>query len=439
MPHPNIVFVFGDQHRYQTTGFGGSRQVRTPHMDRLAEGGVVFERAISNIPVCTPWRASLLTGQYPLTTGLFLNDVQLSCRAPSLGTVLRDAGYETGYIGKWHLDGPARLGFTPRGPRRQGFDFWAVCNCTHKYMNSLYYRDTPNPLYWEGYDAESQTSLALEYIRSRNRETPFALVLSYGPPHNPYRQAPDRYLDMYPPETIEVRPNCPNPNREDLSGYYAHVTALDDQLGRIADVLESEGLMDNTIFVYASDHGDMLGSQGVQRKQHPWDEAIRIPFVMRCPGQAGPGHRVAMPFNVVDIMPTLLGLAGVPVPDTVEGRDLSPAVRGEPMRPNDAALIMSIASFSGEYSGPSCWRGVRTERYTYARTLDGPWLLYDNREDPYQQHNLIDTPDHADLQQEMDALLNRMLNERGDEFLPPAAYLERYGLSVDKTGAIPYK
>ena len=120
---PNIVFVFSDQHRARSTGFGGSHGVHTPHMDRMAAEGVTFTTAVANTPVYTPWRAAFLTGQYPLTNGVFLNDVRLSDRAPSLGTILKGGGYETAYIGKWHLDGPERSGFTPPGPRRQGFDF----------------------------------------------------------------------------------------------------------------------------------------------------------------------------------------------------------------------------------------------------------------------------------------------------------------------------
>jgi len=241
---------------------------------------------------------------------------------------------------------------------------------------------------------------------------------------------------MYSPEDIDVRPNCPEPDFGDLTGYYAHVTALDDQLARIGGTLEHEGLLDNTIFVFTSDHGDMLGSQGRQRKQHPWDESVMVPFVMRCPVQVSPGHRITSPFNVVDILPTLLSLAGVPIPGTAQGRDHAPAVRGEPFEGNDAAYTMSIAPFA-EYRGQP-WRGLRTERYTYARNLDGPWLLYDNQEDPYQLNNLTGRSDDGGLQQEMDFLLQGLMQERGDELIPAQAYLDKYGYEVDKVGAVPY-
>ena len=143
---PNIVFVFSDQHRARTTGYEGAA-VETPAMDRLAAEGVVFDTAVSSIPVCTPWRAALLTGQYPLTNGVFLNDVRLATDRPTLGTILRDAGYDAAYIGKWHLDGDRRGAFTPPGPLRHGFGFWAAANCTHDYLRSFYYRDTPERLW----------------------------------------------------------------------------------------------------------------------------------------------------------------------------------------------------------------------------------------------------------------------------------------------------
>ena len=188
--------------------------------------------------------------------------------------------------------------------------------------------------------------------------------------------------------------------------------------------------------MYTSDHGDMLGSQGVQRKQHPWDESILVPFLLRCPGQAGRGRRISFPLNVVDILPTLLGLAGVPIPATAEGRDLSPAVRGEPFAGNESALTMCIAPFA-EYVGAP-WRGVRTERYSYARWLDGRGILYDTLADPDQLHNRYLQRDWRGLGRDLEDVLQQLLAQRGDRFLPAAAYLEQYGYTVDESGAIPY-
>ncbi len=435
---PNIVFVFSDQHRACTTSLEGAA-VRTPHLERMASEGIALRNCISNAPVCTPWRAAFLTGQYPLTNGVFLNDVQLPTDRPTLGTCLRDAGYRTGYVGKWHLDGNKRAGFTPPGPRRQGWDYWAVLNCTHNYLKSDYYlNDDDQKRRWDGYDAIPQTDAALDFLeQSAQDERPFALVLSWGPPHNPYRDIPDEYLDTYPVDDVETRPNCENPNRQDLSGYYAHVTVLDEQLGRVQDLLEQKDLMENTVFIYTSDHGDMLGSQGEQRKQKPWDESVRVPFVIRCPGQVGKGLTLSKPINMVDLMPTLLGFTGIDIPETVEGRDASNLFTGHEPDGDDVALTMCIAPFA-EYTGLP-WRGVRTSRYTYTRRLDGPWLLFDNETDPYQMINLINNPEYGSLQAQLEGYLTRLLEERNDPFESADYYITKWGFEVDENSAVPYE
>jgi arylsulfatase A-like enzyme len=356
---PNLLFVFADQMRAGCCGYDGNPLAATPQLDRLAAEGLSFRHCIAGAPVCTPWRACLLTGQYPLTHGLFLNDLTLPMDRPTLGVVLKEAGYRTGYIGKWHLDGRHRGAFTPPGPRRQGFDFWAAANCTHDYLKSHYYRDAPEPLFWDGYDAAAQTGLALEYLADPAHR-PFALFLSWGPPHNPFQQAPEKYLALYPPERVPVPPNCYNPKLADLRGYYAHLSALDEQIGRLQALLTELGLWENTVFVFTSDHGDMLGSQGQQRKQFPWEESLRVPFLIRAPQQFAAGATVDTLLNAWDLMPTLLPLLGVPCPKTVEGLDLSAAVRGQSFAEPDATLACVIAPFT-EYRGEP-WRAVRTKR-----------------------------------------------------------------------------
>ncbi len=183
---PNVIFVFADQWRAQDLGINGNTQVKTPTIDKLAAESVVFSNAVSGCPVCCPYRASLITGQYPLKTGVFYNDKPLNPDATSIAKVYKKAGYETGYIGKWHLNGhkpgeptfEARQKFIPR-ERRQGFDFWQVLECTHDYNNSYYYEDTPERLKWDGYDAIAQTHSAVNYIseKSKSEKTVFAFPL----------------------------------------------------------------------------------------------------------------------------------------------------------------------------------------------------------------------------------------------------------------------
>ena len=197
-------------------------------------------------------------------------------------------------------------------------------------------------------------------------------------------------------------------------------------MGRLEAALAAEGLLDDTIFVYTSDHGDMLGSQGVQRKQHPWDESILVPFLLRGPGQAGRGRRISFPLNVVDILPTLLGLAGVPIPATVEGRDLSPAVRGEPFAGNESALHhvhRAVRGVPRRSPGAACApSATATPAGSTAKASS-----YDTLADPDQLHNRYRQSDWRGLRGDLEDLLQQHLAQRGDRFLPAAAYLEQYG------------
>ena len=443
---PNLVFVFADQWRAQAAGYAGNKDVRTPPLDKLAGQSVSFSNAVSGCPVCSPYRASLMTGQYWLTHGIFYNDKPLNPEAMTIGKVYRRAGYETAYIGKWHLNGhgrdtPLQVGrsaFIPK-ERRQGFEFWRACECTHDYNNSLYYGDTPERQYWAGYDAIAQTREAQEYIRKYANKSPFVLFMSWGPPHDSYRTAPERYRTMFAePSKIALHPNVPESSREKaregLAGYYAHIAALDDCIGDMIKTLEECRVEENTIFVFTSDHGDMLYSHGQTNKQKPWEESIRVPFLLRFPAALGKtGKIIDMPINTPDIMPTLLGLSGIPVPESVEGRDFSGVIRGTQQPGNDAALIMCPVPFHqwNYQQGGREYRGVRTRRYTYVRDLKGPWLLYDNRADPYQLRNLCNNAEYAQTQQELEKMLSARLKETNDEFLPGPEYMARWSYQWD--------
>ena len=444
---PNILFIFADQWRAQAAGYAGdpNLQGKTPHLDSLATAGINFTHAVSGMPVCTPYRASLMTGQYPLTHGLFLNDLQLPDEAVTVAEVLKEAGYATGFIGKWHLDGHGRS--MPIPPERhQGFDYWKVLECPHDYNDSRYYAgNDPEPKHWGEYDAFAQTRDAQAYMRDRAAAgEPFALVLAWGPPHNPYQTAPPAYQAMFDAEKLVTRPNVTDPKfRADLAGYYAHIAALDKSLGDLLKTLDELEISNDTILVFTSDHGDMIGSHDMERKQKPYDESIRVPFLLRYPRAHGTIARaINTPINSPDIMPTLLELAGVAAPAPVEGQSFAPVIRGEAAPPEDhAALIQCVTPF-GEWrrdQGGQEYRGVRTVRYTYARNLEGPWLLYDNETDPYQLDNLIGKPEHAAVQAELEAALQRLLAARRDQFLPGDEYIRRWGYVVDpKTGTVPY-
>lgn len=444
---PNLLFVFADQWRAQATGYSGNPDVDTPCLDALARESVVYANAVSNCPVCSPFRASLLTGQYPLTHGVFLNDLQLNTRAVSFAQAYGKAGYTTGYIGKWHVDGNGRSAYIPR-ERRQGFDYWKVLECTHDYNHSEYYAgDDRTKHVWPGYDAAAQTEDAIEYLQVRAEDRkPFALFLSWGSPHAPYRTGPKALVDAYDRRPLTLRKNIPAQDlaqaHKTTAGYYAHIAALDQCMGRLMDTLKSSGLDKHTIVVFTSDHGDMLHSRGMLKKQRPWDESIRIPFMLRCPKAWGDTQKtIDAPISVPDFMPTLLSLSGVPIPGSAEGQDLSAEILGRVSPPEDRAALILCPSPFGQWvrrSGGKEYRGVRTKRYTYVRDLDGPWLLYDNQEDPYQQDNLIGRASVQAVQARLDRQLQQRLAETGDRFLPGPELIRRCGYRVDETSTVAY-
>jgi arylsulfatase A-like enzyme len=448
---PNILFVIADQWRACSTGYAGDPNVKTPNLDKLAGRSVDFTYAISACPVCTPFRASMQTGQRPTTHGLFINDAHLADDATTIAKVLSAAGYDTGYIGKWHIGGGGRLSYIPP-ESRQGFDYWKVMECTHNYNRSFYYADDDKEKrLWPGYDAAAQTEDAIAYLRDHAKSAkPFALFLGWGPPHNPYEQAPAQFQKMYDVAAIALRPNVPpaaaKAARNDLAGYYANCTALDQYIGQLVETLKSTGIEENTILVFTSDHGDMIGSHQMSRKQKPWDEALRVPMLWHYPAGLGAGgKRLDAVISSEDLMPTLLGFCGVAIPKSVEGLDYSTYMRGVAENPNvgNAALISCVAPF-GEWNrkaGGREFRGVRTARYTYVRDLNGPWLLYDDEADPYQMTNLVGTPAAAEVQAKLETLLQNRLKSAHDDFKPAEFYLAKWGYKdrVDATGTLPTK
>jgi arylsulfatase A-like enzyme len=445
MDRPNVILVFGDQWRQQAFGYTGNTCVQTPHIDRFASQSLNLTHAVSGCSVCCPARATLLTGQYPLTHGVFVNDVHLSDRATGIAQAFKGAGYDTGYVGKWHVDGNGRSSYIPP-ERRQGFDYWKVLECTHTYNESYYYAgDSDEKLMWEGYDAVAQTKDAQAYIQNHGQDNPFFMALSWGPPHAPYETAPEKYRAMYKPEDVPLRPNVPEDKAEEarrwIAGYYAHCTALDDCMGDLLQTLDNKGIAENTIVLFFSDHGDMLGSQGSAKKQQPWEESIRIPFLLRWPEKFGAeGHVLDARIDIPDVMPTVLGLCGIDVPDTVQGLDFSGYLNGGEDPSDGAALLQCPHPFGqwGRSVGGREYRGLRTDRYTYVRSLDGPWVLFDNEVDPYQLNNLIDDSAYAGLRDDLDAWLQRRLDGMGDEFKHGLAYIEVWGYAIDARETVPY-
>jgi arylsulfatase A-like enzyme len=413
---PSFLVVLPDQFRAQALGCMGNPDIRTPFLDALANEGLLLRNTFANSPVCCPARAVLLTGRYAHANGMVANDLRFRESEVTLAEILREKGYFTGFIGKWHLDGGPRMpGFVPPGPRRQGFEFWAANECSHAHFNTQYFRDTDQPIAVKKFEAEAWTDLAIEFLREA-RGRPFFLVVSMGPPHDPYG-APEKFMKMYRPETMTMRPNwvegTPGGGRKEIAAYAAAVTAVDEQVGRLSASLKELGLEEDTLVLVTSDHGDMLGSHGRRLKRAPWEESIRVPGIVRYPRAVKPGRVTDALFSHVDVAPTMLALAGLPIPAAMQGSDLSRVIRGESDAGPDSAFFQQFVPYRSDQIAEG-WRGVRTGRYAYARTETEPWVLYDLRADPYEQRNLAADPASAPIRAEMEEKLAAWMKRTGD-------------------------
>jgi len=406
--------------RAQAMGCMGNEEVITPNLDRLASEGVLFRNTLANTPVCCPARAILQTGQYCHRNGMVANDLRLRESHVTIAEILREEGYRTGFIGKWHLDGGQRMpGFVPPGPRRQGYEFWAANQCSHQHFDTQYFRDSEEPIPINAFETEGWTDLGLEFLEdSRKDGRPFFVTIQMGPPHGPYK-APEHYEAMYDPEKLTLRPNWKEvpglPGRKEIASYYAMITAIDDQMARLVGALDDMGIGEDTIVLFSSDHGDMLGSQGFPLKRKPWEESIRVPCLIRYPRGVSAGRTEDALLSHVDFAPTLLGLCGARIPPEMQGADLSKLVLGEATDGPDSAFFQIFGPYHAGKVADG-WRGVRTQRYMYARYQSQPWVFYDLERDPYELNNLVSDPAAGALMEEMDRKLNAWMERTGDSW-----------------------
>ncbi len=443
----NIVYILTDQWRSSALGYTGNPDVKTPNLDKFSKEAVNFSNAVSVTPVCTPHRAALMTGRYPGTTGMFLNDLYLPDEELCMAEIFKSEGYSTGYLGKWHLDGHGRIN-NVAPERRQGFDYWKALECSHDYNKMPYYaNENPEIKYWDDFSSFSMAEDANNYIAEHaDDENPFLLFVSIATPHFPHHQAPQEFKNLYRAEELKLPPNVPEDSdgsiRKELQGYYAQCTASDEAIGRILNKLKESNLWDNTIVVFSADHGEMMGSHGVRpfTKQLAWDESIRVPFLIRYPSIGkNKGAVVNAPINTPDILPSLLSLTNIEIPDKVEGEDLSGLIKFPNPDVDRTALVMNICPFTREYKYPE-YRAIRTKQYTYARILNGVSKFFDNEKDPYQMNNLANEPEFASLQQELDKKLDVALKNIGDDFKSRDYYLKKWNLKLDPANnAINYK
>ncbi len=422
---PHVLYVLSDSHRASDMGCAGNPEARTPHMDRLAAEGLRLTTALSSTPLCRPYRANLMSGCFPHRTGLLTNrseehnfgiedGFQWTPRGvPLLAEHFRAHGYRCGYVGKWHLGSVN----TDPGPLRFGFDdaWLGAAGDVHEYYAWRYNTGARGDFEeGAGFRATRETDRVLELLRRAADDTqPWFLVLSFGPPHDPYKAPPGF---VHEDVDYTVPPNVPAGFLTDriggaLRGYHGLVEALDHELGRLLDALDATGLADDTLVVYTSDHGNLLGTHGYEGKEMPYDESTRVPFLMRWPGRVPVGTD-DMPLGTPDLFPTLAGLVGLPGPDGVDGRDFSARLRGEAGAPSqdDAYLVSHLSRFV-EWPG---WKGLRTRRHLFATRQDGPWMLYDLEADPYQLENLVDR--EAELAKDLDERTRATMAALGDSW-----------------------
>lgn len=449
---PNVLFILVDEWRAQATGFAGDPNVQTPNLDQLASESVNCDQAVSGSPVCCPYRGSLITGQYPLRHGVIINDVELAPDSPSIAHDFAAAGYETAWVGKWHLYGSPGGAYERRGapvPRshQMGFHRWIGGECSHDYWRS-HYNDTDNQTiqHWEGYDAFAQTRTALELmLDAKRRRQPFLTCLSLGAPHFPLYTAPQSYRDRFRPENMRLRPNVPavfaDLARKELAGMSAHCAALDDCLGTLLAGLAAAGLEDDTVVVFTSDHGCQHHSQGLNTKLFPFDESVRVPFLLRWPAGLGRNARTcATPVDAPDLLPSLAGLCGVRAHAACEGHDWSPAWRGAAVDPDAAALMLMPVPFTAmRWHAFPAWRALRTARHTLVLDRQGPYLFYDNVADPFQMRNLAADPAVAHVRADLERQLRQRLDRLEDPFADPDTILRERGLAHFREVQFPLK
>ena len=219
------------------------------------------------------------------------------------------------------------------------------------------------------------------------------------------------------------------------------MAALDDCIGEIWKMIQTSGIVDNTIFVFTADHGDMMGAHGQTNKQQPYNESIKVPFLISYPAAFGnKGRKCDVLINSPDIMPTLLALSGLDIPNEVEGKDLSKILLGKKKDNVEATLISCVQPF-GQWprrKGGKEYRGVFTKQYTYVKDLTGPWLLFDNLKDPYQLQNLVADPLYKTIKIDLEKKLMSLLKERHDDFLPGMEYIKKWHYTIDETETVPY-
>lgn len=434
---PNIIFIFSDQQRWDTMGCYGQTLPVTPNLDALAADGVRFENAFTCQPVCGPARAALQTGKWATETGCFVNGIALPQSERTMAHYLSDAGYEVGYIGKWHLASTDRNGqedFRERPvpmERRGGYkDFWIASDVleftSHSYDGHMFDADGNKRVFPEGrYRADAQGDFIIEYLSSRDLKKPFFLFTSFIEPHhqndhNRYEGphgSKEKFKDFDVPGDLA---GTAGDWRENYPDYLGCCNAIDTNVGRIVAELKRRGIYENTLIIYTSDHGTHFRTRNKEYKRACHDSCLRIPFIVRGPGFSGGVVRDEL-VSLLDATPTVLSAAGISKPSVMRGKDLSALVNGI-----TDWRDMVYAEISEDHVG----RTIRTKQWKYEIWVksDKPWSgnhaggdvyheyhLYDLINDPHERTNLVADTRYADVRAALRLRMIQAMTDAGEK------------------------
>lgn len=432
---PNLLIIHTDQQSSWSIGAYGGKLLETPSIDSIARQGAIFNNCFTPSAVCTPSRGSFLTGRYPNCNGAHANNLELGRDEVTLAHILQNNGYETGYIGKWHLDGPDRPGWIEED-RSMGFK-----DCRYMYnrghWKKILDRENDKPFVsnevgeGKSFTTDWLADKSIDFIRNRN-EKPFFLMLSIPDPHFPFKVS-EPYHSMFNRDDMIIPPSFYQEDRPiwllnteiDIKGagwtekdlkeamaiYCGMVKCIDDNVGRILSCLNGEGILDDTIVVFTTDHGEYLGEHGIYAKNALYETAYRIPMLIRWPEKIKEGTVIDRFFSLVDFQQTILGLVNIGPSGREQGRDASPLLRGESIDWIDEAYI-HYSSFTRA--------GIFTPEYELAYVKDSEHILFDRLFDPEQINNLYYDPKYREIINDLKVKIlehNRSLNSPALEWL----------------------
>lgn len=455
---PNLLIIMADQWRGQAIGFEGKEPVMTPFLDKYAKESLVLGQMVSNYPVCSPARAMLMTGQWPVKNKVYSNvnsasapfGVELQDDAITWSDILKKNGYSNGYIGKWHLDSPYKP-YIPTSnnigkvawnewtspEKRHGFDYWYSYG-TYDVHNRPMYWDTNAKRdefhYVDQWGPIHEADKAIAFMKNENgnirkTDAPFSLVVSMNPPHSEYETVPENYYNLYkdiPLEDLIKDGNIPpagtkggDQYRHDIKYYYANITGVDEQIGRILQGLKDQKLDENTIVIIMADHGNCLGKHSEVSKNNIYEESLRIPFIVNWKGHVNPRMDNTFLGSLPDIYPTILDMMGMKnqIPTDIDGKSYaSYYLKGKGKTPTEQFIMGAIISDNVDIN--TGFRGVRTKDYKLSYVKKNginELVLFNMKADPFEMNNIYKA-DHP-MVKKLTPVLKKYLKETADGFL----------------------